>query len=464
MTEPAPSLSPPRQPPNSLEAEQCLLGAMLLSRQAVDKFCGQIGPEDFYRETHRLIFRAITELSGKGEQVDAITVSDWFATNRLLDRVDGGGYVTMLANETPGAANVSGYLRIVREKSKARRLVEMGAEIADRAMQGEAPDALIDEVQNQILDWSGESFQTARTIPQIARSWLEQLESRIDQSQRIDTGLADVDRIVQGMLPSELVFIGGRPGMGKTAAAMSILEQVTRKHWAIMFSAEMSGEQLLGRWATAGGVESSKLRDPSQMLESDWISLHTKIKALKSNRLVIDDTAGISIEQMAARVRLQKRERDIRLVVVDYMQLVTAKSESRFDEVSRVSRGLKKLAKDMDIPVIALSQLSRKLEERGNKRPHLSDLRETGQIEQDADVVIFLYRHSQYDDKDDSGIAEWIVAKHRSAQTGTAYTIFQDSLQKFVNADWAAVHEYQNAQLPASSGQQTRWRRMNGND
>lgn len=461
MTEPnITPLNPVLRPPHSQEAEQSLLGAMMLSESAFDKTAGRLSETDFYRETHRLIFRALAEMRAKGEATDAVTVAEWFQANKLLDRVDNGAYLTMLANDTPGVTGAQSYARIVLQKAKARRLIELGTEIADRALNGADPEEVERMAESALTEWSAGNVTAVRTINQVSASLVNQMQARLDSTNRIETGLVDVDAMLQGLLPSELCILAGRPGMGKTAAAMTILRNVTRDHYALMFSAEMSGEQLVSRWASAKGVESWKMRDPSKMRDEDWRALMATIKELKSQKLLIDDTAGISVQDIAARARQAKRDYGLRLIVVDYMQLLTAKSDNRFDEVSRISRALKNLAKTINVPVIALSQLSRKCEERADKRPHMADLRETGQIEQDADQIVFLYRHGVYDERDKSGITEWIQAKHRSAPAPqTAYTLFSGPRQEFVNADRDTIEDYQNSQLPESSGKQSRWAR-----
>lgn len=447
-------IEPLRQYPHSIEAEQSLLGALMLNPGAMDRAAGLISETDFHSELHATIFSAIRDC---GREADPITVADWFARRQMADDIDNGAYLTTLANDTPGTSNVMGWAKVIRAKSDARRLIESLTEITERALAGDDPQELTRLLQGHVLDWSRTSTRKVRTITQVAADWIDELHDRTDENNRVETGLLDLDEIVQGLLPGELWVIAGRPGMGKTAAAMTILANVTADQWGLMFSAEMSGEQLIQRWASARGLDPAKMRRPSQMVDDDWRSLMATLSELKKQCLMIDDTGGISIDDMAARARLAKRDRDIRLIVVDYMQLLSARSESRFDEVSRISRALKKLAKDLGVPVIALSQLSRKVEERPDKRPRLADLRETGQIEQDADIVTFLYRHGEYDESDRSGITEWITAKHRSGKKGTAYTLFSGARQKFLNADRETIEDYRQSLLQQSSGRQSRF-------
>ena len=439
----------PIRPPRSLDAERSLLGAMMLSQDAADKISGWINQADFYTEQHQQIFFAIRECY---PSADAVTVAEWFTRKGKGDQVENGAYLTGLVNDTPGISNITGYARIVREKSDARKLVDLGMRISNQAITGRPPAELIDELQGYVLDWTKTGLKSARTVQQAAVDWFDRMSERSENKEQIDTGLVDVDRIWQGMQSDEFIILAGRPGMGKTAALLTILNNVCRDHYGLFFSLEMSAESLVKRMVGGGRIPGWKLRNPSKLESSDWPELAAGTQALKSKKLIIDDTAGLSIQNIASRARLAKRQHDIKLICVDYLQLVTAKSENRLQEVSLVSRQLKKLAKDLQVPVIATAQLNRGVEGRAEKRPTLADLRESGQLEQDADIITFLYRGGYYDENDKTGVTEWITAKHRDSEPGNAYTVFNPRKQLFVNADHGLVNQYQNRET-AVTGQ-----------
>jgi len=433
-----------KRPPHSNEAEQSLLGACMLAGPGDVAWLTE---DDFYTETHRLTWRGILECDREGEGCDCVTVGEWLRKQGQIDKVGGGAYLTMLANEGPGPANMKGYARIIREHSQRRKLIALGADVSDRAIEGEKPSETIEHIQSQVIDWAGSGTTGPRSIIQAAGSWFERLDQLTDKSRRVDTGLVDVDNILMGMLPSELILLAGRPGMGKTAGMMTAARHIAPNHPVLLFSLEMSAEQLVKRMVSHN-IEGHKLRDPSQMEERDWATVRDGVRKLKRYQIHVDDTGGLNVYQLAARAKAWHRNHGIRAIFVDYLQLITAKANSRFDEISEISRQLKKLAKDLDIPVIALAQLNRGVESRQDKRPHLADLRESGQLEQDADVIIFLYRHGYYTEDFESPIAEWIVAKHRDAEPGTAYTIWQPHTQSFLNADESAIDDYKESIKP----------------
>lgn len=429
----------PRTPPHSNSAEQSLLGAAMLA--GIGRI-SWIQDRDFYFSHHREIWRAITECDRRADTPDVVMVMDEMQRSGTADDLPGGAsYLIQLANETPGPAALMSYARVVREHSQRRQLMDLSADVSDRAMRGESPAETIEHVQSQLLTWTDRSFTGPVKVQEAARAWLDRMHDLSDQSMRIDTGLADVDGIIKGLLPSEFVIIAGRPGMGKTSAALGAALHIAERHPVLFFSLEMSGEQLVKRMVT-GGVSGDKLRDPSRMNREDWGRVTDGLKSLKRYQLHVDDTGGLNIYQLAARARALHRSQKIRAIFIDYLQLITCRANSRYDEISEISRQLKRLAKDLDIPVIALSQLNRGVETRPDKRPRLADLRESGQLEQDADVIVFLYRHAYYTDGNDSPIAEWIVAKHRDAEPGTAYVLWRPKLQKFLNAAESDITEY----------------------
>lgn len=428
-----------KRPPHSNEAEQSVLGgAMMASPQSV----AWLTEDDFYRESHRLIWRAIIDLDRSGQQPDAVTVTEWFQRHGKLDKVDSGAYLTKLVNETPGPANLKGYARIVRDKARLRRLIQIGSDVADRAMTEQDPDAIIAELGDVTLDWSSRQLTGPRNLGQISASFIDRLDALEKVENRIETGLLDLDRRIMGFLPSELAVIAGRPGMGKTAMMQGILEHVGRHQAALCFSAEMSGEQILKRMV-AQEIDSRKLRDPRELSTAERRQMMANIQRVQRElNILIDDTAGIGINELVARARQAKREHKIGLIAVDYLQLLEARAENRTQEVGLVSRKLKGLAKSLDLPVVVLSQLNRGLESRPDKRPHLGDLRESGQLEQDADIVILLYRHKEYHPEFESDIAELIIPKHRDAETGTELALWEGPRTRFLNATDDAKGEY----------------------
>jgi replicative DNA helicase len=452
-----------KAPPHSNEAEQSVLGAVMMA--GVGKVAHLLTEDDFYRETHRLIWKACVEIDAAGDRCDAVTVGEWFQRQGKFKKVDNGAYLTMLANETPGPANMVGYAKIVRQKAILRGLIGLSADLGDRAMAGEEPEAIVSDMSERLLDWTGkDTFTGPKPITQFAARWLDDLDRRAQPDfEPITTGLVDVDRGMMGMLPSDLILLAGRPGSGKTAAALQIAEHVSRSKPVQVFSLEMAGEQLVAR-AAGMGIPPERLRDPKRLTKDDWRKIREGLALLKSHQLIIDDTAGLHVNQVAARARYTHRKHDTALIVVDYLQLLKAGGENRTNEISEISRSLKKLAKDLAVPVVAVSQLNRSVEARGDKRPQMSDLRESGQLEQDADQIIFLYRHGYYHDDFDSNVAEWIRAKHRGGPTGVHYTMWLPERTKFANADASAIAEYKSLleQGQQTGRKQSRFQKMAG--
>ena len=430
-----------RSPPHSNEAEQSLLGAVLLV--GMSRVQGKLFEDDFYTKTHQLIWRACCELDARNERIDAISVSDWFRSAGEHGQVENGSYLISLANDGPGVTNVQGWIRIIREKADLRRLMQVAADMSDRAMAEEDPAEIIRDLQGKVLDWGASVTAGPKSLTQFAASWLERLGRLMDTERAIDTGLDDLDAILMGLMPQELMILAARPGMGKSSLAMQIAERTSRKHDVLFFSAEMSGESYVKR-LVAKDVDARKLRRPSELDDADWHRVRQGIQFLKTSRIHLDDSGGLDIRDLCARARSWKKRHDIRLIVVDYLQLIHARQaarESRQNEVSEISRSLKGLAKLLDVPVIALSQLNRGLEGRPDKRPRLSDLRESGALEQDADMILFIYRESEYEDCGHD-IAELILAKHRDAQTGRAAALWRGDQTRFLNLDKREAGDY----------------------
>ena len=435
-----------KRPPHSNEAEQSLLGAVMVA--GIGPVAAMLQESDFYREAHRLTWRACMELDAANERVDVVSVADWFARAGKSEMVESGAYLTGLANETPGSAGMKTWAKVIREKAMLRDLIALSVDIGDRAMGEERPEPIVSDVQEQLLSWSGSDvFTGPKPLRKHAADWLDWMNGAIDDKPRT-TGLVDVDEGMMGMLGGELIILAGRPGSGKSSAGLQIAQHVSRDWPVLLFSLEMSGSELVSRMA-GNGVESKKLRNPAKMDQTDHDEIGKGLDMLKAYNLLVDDTAGLSIAQVSARARYAHRRSPLGMIVIDYLQLLSAPgNDGRTNEISAISRGVKKLAKDLNVPVVGISQLNRSVESRQDKRPQMSDLRESGQIEQDADQIIFLYRHAYYHEGFESDIAEWIRAKHRHGQTGTNYTLWQPHKTRFANADWGDVRDYQDMIKP----------------
>ncbi len=438
------TLSNVKAPPHSNEAEQSLLGALMLSANAWDKVADQVDESDFYRQTHRLIFRAISELCNQGQPCDAITVADWFVRNGKLDQVDGGAYLTMLANETPGTANVLGYAGIVRERSILRQLIEVGTQIADEALgaTGRKSKELLEEAEKRIYAIADQgihrqsSYVSVQQVMAEAMDLLNELQENDGDLTGVPTGFAELDQRTAGLQPTDLIIVAARPSMGKTTLAMNIAERASIRYKVpvAVFSMEMSDTQLVMRlFSSLGQIGQEKLRT-GKLDNHDWINLRSAMTMLKGAHLFIDQTPSLSPIELRARARRMKREHDIGLIVIDYLQLmkVPGHGENRTQEISEISRSLKALAKELKVPVVALSQLNRALEQRPDKRPKMADLRESGAIEQDADLILFIYRDEVYnEDSQDKGKAEIIIGKHRNGATDKFNLSFQGEYLRF---------------------------------
>jgi len=433
-------------PPHSIEAEQAVLGGLLLSSRAWEQVADLISETDFYREDHRLLFRAIHELSDAGRPCDAVTVTEWFESRGQAGQVDGGDYIVQLASNTASAANVKAYAEIVREKSILRQLIDVGAAITSGAfsLEGRNSRELLEEAERAVFaiadqgQRSGSSYVSVQDMLKEAIDKIQELHEYEGEITGTPTGFKDFDKLTAGLQDSDLIIVAGRPAMGKTTFAMNIAENAAIKHEVpvAVFSMEMSALQLVMRlFSSLGSIDQTRLRT-GNLDDLDWPKLTSAMNLLHKSRIFIDETAALSPAELRARARRLKREHDIGLIVVDYLQLmaVPGSTENRATEIAEISRSLKAIAKELSVPVIALSQLNRALEQRPNKRPVMADLRESGSIEQDADLIVFIYRDEVYNDESpDKGLAEIIIGKHRNGPTDTVKLSFQGQWLRFNN-------------------------------
>jgi len=429
--------------PQAVEAEQAVLGAMLSSKEAVSKALEWLDQEHFYKAAHVKIFQVMTKLFSEGEPIDTISVIDRLKKNKDLEAVGGAYYVTGLVESVPTVANVESYAKIVLEKAMLRELILVSHNLSKDAYDAHQDvDEILDEAERAIFAISQRrlrgGFQHINPILVETFERLDRIHSKPGSVTGVPSGLLDLDEITSGFQQGELIVVAGRPGMGKTALALTILRNAAIDHKIPvgMFSLEMANHQLAQRLLTAEARVDSHLARTGKLSREQWQKLSLSVGDLAKAPIHLDDTPAISVLELRAKARRLKTEKDIGLLAVDYMQLMQGPkgAESRQQEISIISRSLKALAKELDIPVLALSQLSRAVENRSDHRPQLSDLRESGAIEQDADVVIFLYRPFLYTrDEDDRGKAQIIVAKQRNGPTGTVDVTFIDRFARFEN-------------------------------
>ncbi|HEX7814352.1 replicative DNA helicase [Dyella sp.] len=436
-----------RVPPHSLEAEQAVLGGLMLSPDSLDKVADKLSEQDFYRKDHRLIWRAITELANKGMPCDAITLGEWFEANGLAELIGGSSYLIELANATPSAANIGAYADIVREKSILRQLIDAGTQITEDGYrpEGQSVQEVMEKAEQRVfkIAESGargkkDTVTMREAVKDAFRILSERYENR-GQLTGASTGFDDLDELTSGLQPSDLIIVAARPSMGKTAFSVNIAEAVAMrsKKAVIVFSMEMSASQLAFRLiSSVGRIHQQHLRN-GDLAEEDWPRVTNAIAILSEAKIFIDDTPGLSPVELRSRARRIHRENGgLGLIVIDYLQLmqVPGNTENRATEISEISRSLKGLAKELNVPVIALSQLNRSLEQRADKRPMMSDLRESGAIEQDADVIMFIYRDEYYNkESPDKGLAEIIIGKQRNGPTDTVKLTFLGHYTKFEN-------------------------------
>jgi replicative DNA helicase len=432
-----------RVPPHSLEAEVSVLGAALLSRAAAAEAAELLRPEDFYRNAHRVVFEAVRSLMDAGEPVDTVTATDWLARRDRLDEVGGPAALHDLTVATPTAANAAYYARIVREKALLRRLIDAGTAVARLGFEStEDAQTVVDRAESLIYEvaqvGTTSEYSMLRDLLNDSFAAIERLAEQGSEVTGLPTGFNDLDRLTSGLQPGNLIIIAARPSIGKSALCLGIAQYVAVdvRRPVMVFSLEMSKLEIVNRLLSSEArIDSARLRT-GRLADTDWRKLGDALGTLSDAPMFIDDTPSISLMEIRAKCRRLKQKHGLDLVVVDYLQLMQShrRVDSRQQEVAEMSRGLKMLAKELDVPVVALSQLSRQPETRTDKRPQLADLRESGSLEQDADIVGFIYRDEVYDrDSPDKGIAELIIAKHRNGATGVVKLAFLNHLTKFAN-------------------------------
>jgi replicative DNA helicase len=434
-------------PPHSVEAEQSVLGGLMLDNGSWDKVADLIVEQDFYRRDHQLIFRAIAQLFEKSLPVDVITLAEFHDKRGELDQVGELAYLGMLSRNTPSAANIAAYAGIVRERSVLRQLIQVGSSISNVAFnpEGLSSEDMLDLAEKHVFEIAEKGAKRGGGFVQV-KEVLSKVVDRIDTLFESDspitglsTGFTDFDEQTSGLQPADLVIVAGRPSMGKTTFAMNLAENaaIKSKEPVAVFSMEMPADALAMRMLSSlGQIDQSRLRS-GRLNDDDWPRLTSAIALLNEAPLFIDDTPALTSTELRARARRLKREHGLSLIVIDYIQLMQGSggsNENRTTEVSEISRSLKALAKELEVPVIALSQLNRSLEQRPNKRPIMSDLRESGAIEQDADLIVFIYRDEVYnEDSPEKGKAEIIISKQRNGPIGKVALTFQGKYTRFEN-------------------------------
>ncbi len=449
-------------PPHSVEAEQSVLGGLLLENSAWDRIADVVAGEDFYRHEHRIIFRTITALINENRPADVITVQEFLERSDEIEAAGGFNYLISLAQNTPSAANIRRYAEIVRERAIIRRLAEVGTEIARNAYNPEGRDAeqLLDEAENkvfQIAESTAKSKQGFLQLPDLLQEVVERIDmlyarDNPDEVTGIATGFVDLDKKTSGLQPGDLIIVAGRPSMGKTAFSLNIAEHVAveGKLPVAVFSMEMGGAQLVMRMLGSVGRLDQHVLKTGKLQDEHWGRLNEAVIKLSDAPMFIDETAGLTALELRARARRLARQFNGRLglIVIDYLQLMesSGRTDNRAAALGEISRSLKSLAKELQVPIIALSQLSRSVEQRTDKRPMMSDLRESGAIEQDADLIMFMYRDEYYNPESQmKGLAECIIGKHRNGPVGKIHLTWMGQFTKFDNAayvpDMAMVEE-----------------------
>ena len=440
-----PTINSRQLPPQNIEAEQAVLGTILLQDKALVKIVDLLSPEDFYRDAHKIIFRAMVALFDKREPHDLITVAGLLNDQNKLEDIGGASYLASLTDIIPFTGTLVHHAHIIRQKSVLRRLIQTTSEVAARCYDAQDDiDTLIDEAEKTIFEIAhskkGPGFQPMATVVPKAFDRITKLFDKQEHITGIATGYEELDRMTAGLQPAELIILAARPSMGKTALAMNMVQHAALidKVPVAVFSLEMSVESLALRMlCSLGPIDSQRIRT-GRLHDNDWPKLTRATGMLSEAPIYIDDSAGLTVLEMRAKARRLKSDVDLGMIVVDYLQLMQGKasSENRAQEISEISRSLKAMAKELNVPVVALSQLNRSLENRTDKRPQLSDLRESGAIEQDADVIMFIYRDEVYNRAEDNpnrGLAEIIVGKQRNGPTGVIKLTFLGEYTKFEN-------------------------------
>ena len=433
-------------PPHSIEAEQAVLGGIFLDKEAWLNVVERLRETDFYRKDHQIIFHAIAALESDGQPFDLVTVAEWLETHQQLDEAGGLSYLAAIAENTPSAANITAYADIVRKRSVLRQLIHATTDITETVFNpmGRASDEILDFAEQTIFEIAEQEnrgrkgFKPIKDLLVTALDRIDELFHKNSPITGVATGFDDFDQRTAGLQRSDLIIVAGRPSMGKTAFAVNIAEHaaIKDKMSVAVFSMEMPGEQLAMRMMSSlGRIDQHKVRT-GKLNDDDWPRLTSAVELMKDARLMIDDTPALTPAELRARCRRISREQTLDLIVVDYLQLmqVPGTMENRATEISEISRSLKAMAKELNVPVVALSQLNRSLEQRPNKRPVMSDLRESGAIEQDADLIVFIYRDEVYDpDSADKGMAEIIIGKQRNGPIGTTKLAFLGQYTRFEN-------------------------------
>jgi len=436
-----------RVPPHSVQGEQSVLGGLMLNSEAWNEISDKISSEDFYRREHQLIFKAMRALSEADQPLDVVTIAEELERRAELNDVGGMPYLGMLANETPTASNVPAYARIVREQSVMRQLIKVGNKIADSGYrpEGRPVDDLLDQAETEVFkiaeqkDKGRQGFQDIQALLTKTVDKIDELFNSDDALTGVSSGFSDFDGRTSGLQKADLVIVAGRPSMGKTTFAMNMCENVAIGAGVpvAIFSMEMPAESLTMRMISSLGRINQQAVRSGKLEDDDWPRVTSAVNILSQAKIFIDDSAALTPNEIRARCRrLQKEHGQLGMVMVDYLQLMRAPEagDNRVNEISAISRGLKALAKELNSPVVALSQLNRSLEQRPNKRPVMSDLRESGAIEQDADLIVFIYRDEVYnEDSPDKGKAEIIIAKQRNGPIGTVNLTFQGQFTRFDN-------------------------------
>lgn len=448
-----------RVPPQSVDAEQAVLGGLMLSPEAYDRIADKLAEHDFYRRDHQLIYKAIRELAEKDKPFDAVTLSEWFASNNLDEQIGGGAYLIELASSTPSAANITAYADIVRDKAVLRHLIDVGTDIVNDGYQpdGRESSELLAKAEQQVFAIAEAGSRGRADFTNISDAMGEAFDLLEERARSgggvtgLPTGYTEFDEMTAGLQPTDLVILAARPAMGKTTLALNMAETAAMKGKkpVAVFSMEMSASQLAMRLISSiGRVNATRLRT-GELEDEDWSRVVSAIRLIKERaKIYIDDTPALSPDVLRAKARRLKREAgDLGLIVIDYLQLmqVPGNAENRATEISEISRSLKALAKELKVPVIALSQLNRSLEQRADKRPVMADLRESGAIEQDADMIVFIYRDDYYNKENspDKGLAEVIIGKQRNGPTGSIKLKFFGEYTRFDNLSYDSVGSFE---------------------